>query len=654
MSDLNEALDLWVELTGVDPEADRFTYGDWQIQKIHEEIRESLELDPTQVTTYLLMDAFVTDYLNKRSFTVNEILADYDRLADYLAKSRRLYGILRSPEVRAIGEQFKSSVREALRRYGADRKEVLDVVEDGHALAFLRRDALKSMRDLSVHQFLQGDPDPAHPQYQKTIHSCWNINSLLQLACRMPSAVSLNLIRDPNTFFSYFVFAIRNGGTLTVLTDRERFSHPLAKNMTRRPDRRLEERAYRNHFPYDLLGIELDEDEGLRFKPTGDGKELVPYQQDLYAIKEIKDLAPNEIIWITMMFALIVDRFWKKGELTPELSYTGEMVRVEDRLLTVSRTAGLPVPSYRPILAPKISVEDVRSDALDEAEIGRKSTGHNRWLEERYAPEVDEGLLNLVQAPRRNEDLYVPESSNEVVSAGHRPGFLTHEGRHYEVSALDPTSFGTEEEILADRKFLARYNMAQQIQRAADAEFEKTKDEVHGWYRERVLANAENLLAAIGEGRFMAPVIVRKDVFTIGPLETREDNILRVQDLSDRELIGYRVMRGVNFYQGFGKRGGYLCHVNGTKASYRAMFSPQTAEGLARLCFCAVDDLPEVLRHWARERPNVGNNIIDKIDPMEWVVRNPWQKLDFDVTVFLSKRAYNKLVSAAGKAAGKT
>jgi hypothetical protein len=43
-------------------------------------------------------------------------------------------------------------------------------------------------------------------------------------------------------------FTIKNGENLLFLTDKPKFAHPLQKFMTRRPDRYLSDRAYKNHF----------------------------------------------------------------------------------------------------------------------------------------------------------------------------------------------------------------------------------------------------------------------------------------------------------------------------------------------------------------------------------------------------------------------
>jgi hypothetical protein len=68
-------------------------------------------------------------------------------------------------------------------------------------------------------------PTTVRPVFHAKVFQWWNINSLLQAATtQMPSGVSLNLIRDRDAFQSYFVFCIRNGANLFVLSDAPEYA----------------------------------------------------------------------------------------------------------------------------------------------------------------------------------------------------------------------------------------------------------------------------------------------------------------------------------------------------------------------------------------------------------------------------------------------
>lgn len=66
------------------------------------------------------------------------------------------------------------------------------------------------------------------------------------------------------------------------------------------------------------------------------------------------------------------------------------------------------------------------------------------------------------------------------------------------------------------------------------------------------------------------------------------------------------------------------------------------------MCGCEVKDLPDILQYWNKLKMYSGNSILSNVDPMEWVVENPWKKLNLNVDVFLSKTAYNQLRKAEG------
>ena len=51
---LNEAIDLWVEISGVDPEQSSFSMGDFPLKKAHDDLKESTEIDESGFVSCLL------------------------------------------------------------------------------------------------------------------------------------------------------------------------------------------------------------------------------------------------------------------------------------------------------------------------------------------------------------------------------------------------------------------------------------------------------------------------------------------------------------------------------------------------------------------------------------------------------------------------
>ncbi|MCP5904876.1 hypothetical protein NL378_29335, partial [Klebsiella pneumoniae] len=52
-----------------------------------------------------------------------------------------------------------------------------------------------------------------------------------------------------------------------------------------------------------------------------------------------------------------------------------------------------------------------------------------------------------------------------------------------------------------------------------------------------------------------------------------------------------------------------------------------------------VEEMPIYLQHWnPGDDAYVGNHILQRIDPLEWRLDNPWDQLSFHVSIYLSKR----------------
>lgn len=674
---LHQALELWVELTGVDPGATRWSINlgggmdSYTVSKMHKAIKEALDLDPTNVTGHLLLDAFSTQYFQGRKFSVEELMEHPERTAEYVAKTKAFRALAQSPEIQDIGASFALSMRQALRHYGADTDATMAVLADPHELAFLRRDALRSMEGLRVDQFLKGSPEPAgvQPAYNGVVHQVWNINSLINLACRQPAGVTLNLVRDPDDFQSYFAFAIRNGGNLFVLSDVPVHCHPLQRYMSRRPDRAFEDRAVRNWFPYNLLDIKCSEEGRLYFDHSGKTA-LVPLNQEADQLKSLPELHPSEIVWLVMMFDLIVERFWRKGFQSPELTYTAQMIREETPLIDAATRANLPVIGYQTLALPALTVADVRHDTISPTVIGSDGGSPNRWMEDRYAGRVTDEVINLVGL--MGTDHYLPPakidrtggrgchdhknhetalvSANLVVSVNAKADsqlpFWNREGR-YALHALDAASFGTKQEIEDNRGFLARHNLAKAVQRLADEEFEARKDEITDWWKKTIEKNIDLIYSMA-----VVPEVWRPKAMALYPQSEIagggwiHKNYFQFTQVCDTKDYTHHasLKEPVWLTQGYRSRGdNFTCYINGTASSHRVEVRPQTAADLAYLARCEISDLPDVLQHWCASSTHAGNHLLNRIDPMAWVLHNPWEKLSFGVVLHLSTRALRKL-----------
>ena len=656
---LVEALNLWVSLTNFDESKKSFSIREYDIKRMSDSISEALKLDDTNITGFLMLSYYAESFIKQTHFNLTDLLNDRPRVEDFVARTQQLQALLADKEMLEDLAHFQLVTRQAVRHYQADTEEVMKLIDDKHDISLLRRDALSSMKKLKVDYFTHGVPEAesVKPAYHREVFQFWNMNSLLRAVCNSPSGVSLNLIRTPDDFQSYFVFAIRNGGHIITLSDLPEHAHPLAQYMSRRPDREFGNRMMKNWFPYDLMNWQYNEESNTLWIEKQDlGNGVTPINQTAFPLSALKELGACEIIWITLMFELIVERFWRKPVAAPQLSYTGEMVKVQDALITQANQAGLPVVQYHGIEAKELTLAEVAHPDEDMAKaLGKSGGDHNEWMVERYGNRVNPQMLNMLSTgdvvaylPQAAPDGTLPTvvSSKEYESnVGH---FFNRDKQKYKYHSLDSASFGNKEKLLNDRLFLARANFATEIQRLADIEYEQRKKEIETWFRKRVEDNAEALYAlATQEVCYVQVEGPKRPARINGTYRTAKD-VMRYRLARLFDKAGYSkeiswIAHGITLDGGWINSKVY-CHYNGGAASWVLNVAPQTVDDLAMMTGLAVCDLPDVLQHWASDQDYRGNANLDRIDPVAWKLRNPWiDHCNFAVNIWLSTRALNMI-----------
>lgn len=224
---VNEALLRWVEVTGVDFNSNKYS----RFKEYTEELNESRTMDMTGLTSFMLLRGLVDELAKNVKFSAYELITNPSTVKKVLGPLASLWKLLEDPQVTEIIDTFQGKIRTAAKQYGVDVKglEALEtLLEDKHDLAYVRRDSLRSIEKLDAFQFTQGDSDQKPLKFNPTVYEFWNVNSLVAaMRGQKIAGITLVLIRDPEEVMaSYFVFAVKNGGTITILTDRETGPHP--------------------------------------------------------------------------------------------------------------------------------------------------------------------------------------------------------------------------------------------------------------------------------------------------------------------------------------------------------------------------------------------------------------------------------------------
>lgn len=669
--DFNKAVQLWFDLTGLDPNAKSFRLGDLSLVRANEKLKESIELDNSLVTSFMLLKKYSDEYFKEAKVSVAEFDENPEKIMDYMSKVREFKSYIANADITAERDEFSERMFQSLVHYGVEPKEAEKILANAGLVASIRRDALLSMKRIRVDQFLQGDVDPkeVRPLYNPDVFGYWNINSMIDHVCGMPSGVSLNLIRDPDEFQSFFAFAIRNGGNVIMLTDVPEFAHPLAVELRRRPDRDFDERVGKNWFPYDLLAISYDE-EGRAFHDqyrAAVSQGLVPHQPTYFTLSKLVKIDIRCLLWVTLMFDLIVERYWNNPIPQKELSYTNEMIRLEDqhKALSAAARSNLPVTGYQPLNLPALTVKDMKSDVLDKSSVGRMS-GINSWMEERYGHLVPDSVLNMVGVDE-GRVLFLQDQVDTTSNVGGARNLVVRGGTNsmpkqdfdsYQffnrdrslvtIRQNDATHFGTRDQIDADRKFIARYNYAKSLLVHAEAECEARKEEIEEWFRGRICANRDFVLSIATHDRWYSRNTRRVDNWDFK--EDQRDQDTYLEQLAETALDTYKYRMGYAnismaspYYEN--ERSNWdLCAVTGAASyTYEAFIRPRTINDLLAITGCTMEEIPDVLQHWCQLRDYAGNHILDRVDPLDWAISNPFKEFNFTVRFYLSKRGLARI-----------
>lgn len=653
---LNEAIPRWVKLTGTKLGTNSFTFTigsnsefqGFDLQKYVADLNESRTLDMSGTTTILLLRGLFAAYTDEKLFTVRSLLhasADVERL---LAPIRSFDELISRPPCTAAVDAFKETLRDVAVHYGYDLGRLKKLLADARSLGELRLSASRSLGRLATHQFTQGAPDPAPLRYNRQIFEFSNINSFVHaIRHQMVSGITLALIRPEDVYQAYFVLGLRNGDTTTVLTDFTEGAHPEYHNITRRPERRLEERARLHWFPYRLL------DEDAVPKRRRNKKALVPIDAKAVPIEEIVNLEPPEFIWLTLLLDLVAEKFGRDDHKTAELSYTGEMV-VAPHALVDATSALVVAGQYKPLVLPRLTPRTATTELAD----NEKPLGHNAWIEERYRDRVPDVLLDVVG---ERAALAAGKEAAKLLPGEIKKSALPHLRKQPNTfgwsadrrsqplvpQALDPTYFGTAKAVERTRAWYARMNLIKGVQRLATAEFAAKHAMVVSWYRKRIERNMRFIWRAVATGELVAPVTRwSSDEEHCFPDEDKliwkEANILRQKGAPLYNPFYPR--DGVQFGGWDYQRRRNICAIDPpTRASVFTSIQPDNPKALAVLMGIPEHKLPWPLQHWTTREPYTGNSILSRIDPQDSWLDDPWRHLDLSVSIALSKRAYNQL-----------
>ena len=208
---------------------------------------------------------------------------------------------------------------------------------------------------------------------------------------------------------------------------------------------------------------------------------------------------------------------------------------------------------------------------------------------------------------------------------------------------------GTTEEVQKKARWYARYNKATMVQYFAQEEFHRRENEVRESLQKLANEHRDHILQWAARGELVT------EVPRGGGSLFRNDSIIQKNIVSTEKTRRSWPPYSMTFhFRIWGNEHidnripSVDCQVTGMKATIFVMAMPDTAQALACSLGVKVEDLPDVMRHFSRARIYDGNHLLSNVDPMDWCVENPWNKMSIQVVVGFSVRGYKKLRKGMG------
>lgn len=640
MLSLEEKLQLWVKITGVNPNEEQKTYtiyfddrlSEYDIRKMDDKIREALNCDETGLFAEAYLCHFFHQYIKQRGFHLEEYITN-PSIKEYLDDVNRLYYELQQSDAeRLISEE----ANKAMAFYGlnADALTVFDIAE-------IRTCANNCIhKNLHTLQFSSGAAQADGFKMSREIRMYRDLNALILCAAKgNVDGVSMAYIRDAKEItHSYFAFVIKNGENLYLLTDKPVFVHPMQSSYSRCPGRDMSRRIESNLFPYDTIAnIDVSDLWGSgRYGTKENSTNLSTVLWDeneeeklFETIGTIDMLEQTEAFWFVMMLSLIKEKFYDKDVPQLTLSYTGN--QIQHPAIETTKNA-LVVQSVLPSLAMgHISFADIEDITFDKYYEEHLKSDWNQYLIDRYKDRIGEDVLNIID----NESILLLVDKNNLAKEELHPFDIINE-------------CGTSEELTYRQKWIGRYNYAKTIKGYLKKDYEENHNEIYADIRNKIETRLEDIVVMFLQGKLVDREEVSNHTF---------DRVYEGEEIPLGKIMSFDIWwkeyPSTRYHFGntsiYGNKADYRCAITGGAPGVVLTVNPNTIYALCQICGCEISDLPELIQHWSKSRHYCGNQLLDNIDPVAYLLnKDPFNDMDFSFSIVLSKKEFLRLCGVAG------
>ena len=640
MLTLEQKLNLWVKITGVNPAEEQKSFtisfrdhlSEYDIRKMDDKIKDALKYDETDLFAEAYLCHFFNEYIRQRGFHLDEYLAN-PSIKEYLSDVCLLHQELLQSNAQ---ELILSEATNAMSFYGlkSDKLTVFDIAEM-HVCA---NNCIN--KNLQTLQFSSGAVSKEGFKMSKEIRMYRDLNALILSAAKgKVDGVSMAYIRDEEEItHSYFTFVIKNGQNIYLLTDKPVFVHPLQGSYSRCPGRNMSERIEGNMFPYDTIAdIDISDlwDSG-RYGTREHSSKLSSVLRDeeeklFEIIGHIEQLKQVEALWFVLMVSLIKEKFYDGDVPQCAISYAGNQIQhpcidMTENALLVQNT----LPSLSMNKLSFADIENLTFGEYYEKNYKEEETRRVQYLIDRYKKRVSEDVLNIL------------DSGNPLL-----PGKDGSKGRELSIFSI-AKECGTAEELNYRQRWIGRYNYAVSIKKLLYEDYEKNSTQIYTDIRSRMESRLGDIVVQFLKGELVDKAATSHRTFDyVYDGECVAVGKLVTFDKWWDEYPSTKYRFGCVSYHG--NKADYRCAITGGAPGVVLHIEPKTLVSLCMLCGCSKSDLPEFIQTWSKSRHYSGNHLINNIDPVSYVLEeDPFHKMDFSLSIVLSKKEYLRLCNVAG------
>lgn len=623
---VDEMLSKWILITGVDPSVKRDSWtinmsgklDDYSIKVMNDYLNDVIKYDIDGIYTKIYLKEYFDIFLKGKVLSLSTFLSNKLETIDFINLCESLYIALNeyNPDVDTIMNETK-----LIMDYYKMKSETVSIIDiiDYRISAFINLD------NLFVAQFKRGAVSEDIPKYSRNVFMVKNIDKLIKtIETQSYNGISLNYIYDDdNPASSYFAFGIKNGDNIYFLTDKPNYTHANQKYMLRTHGRSISDRMSKSHFPYSITGIRGDK----YFVADDNAKEL--NESGYFLLGTFSDMNIDEALWVADMFELINQKFFVNSFQCESISYVGGMI--QHNLLDTNVTTLAIYDTFE-----KLSLPIIDNPHNIQLDYDYKSEGLNDHIIARFKDQVDIGLINSIG--------YSDISTTDLIAIElKKDPFHSLKNRMNDIKALNVNDFGTKDEIEYRQKWIVRYNFAEQINRLVNNEYEASIKNVYTWYKDAIHSNLNHIMSMIIKNEFDGNKLVYRQTGCVTTVNNVKSIVCKhsmkaFKNQPYSNLIRFNVHQYKN-----------VCVFTGKDASVALCIFPNDINDLMKITGLDLKDIPVALHHWKAWRDRCeGNQILNNVDPCDWVINDPWRNFSASVVLFLTKTEYNNQYNLRG------